>query len=111
MQKKGSLDQDGVVFSTDPDFKPRGGQQPEQGTLIPKEQKLLIRMDTKQRGGKVVTLVEGFIGMEADLEKLGKELKTACGAGGSVKEGVVLIQGDQKEKVRQWLEKNGYSTK
>lgn len=101
----------GIVFSTDPDFRLQEEDQPVQETLIPKQQKLRIRLDTKQRAGKVVTLVEGFVGMEADLEELGKKLKAVCGTGGSVKEGAILIQGDHREKVMQWLVKKGYLAK
>ena len=68
-----------------------------------------IRLDTRQRGGKAVTLVTGFIGIEADLEELGKKLKNFCGTGGSVKDGEAIIQGDQRDKVVQWLLKNGYN--
>ena len=51
----------------------------------------------------------GFIGATADVDRLGKILKTYCGTGGSVKDGVIIIQGDQREKVKQWLLKNGYT--
>ena len=65
--------------------------------------------DTKQRAGKAVTLIEGFVGKQEDLEELGKKLKSYCGTGGSVKDNEVIIQGDQREKVMQWLKNNGYS--
>jgi translation initiation factor 1 len=100
---------EGIVFSTDPNFKPQEEEQEITETLSPKQQKLRIRLDTKQRAGKAVTLVQYFIGKEEDLEELGKKLKTFCGTGGSVKEGGVIIQGDQREKVLQWLIKNGYT--
>lgn len=100
----------GIVFSTDPDFRPVEEKQPAQETLFAKQQKLRIRLDTRQRAGKSVTLVEGFVGQTEDLEELGKKLKTVCGTGGSVKEGAILIQGDQREKVLQWLVKSGYSS-
>lgn len=103
----------GIVYSTDPDFKPeeeRGGGMQE--TLPPDRQKLKLRLDTRQRAGKAVTLVEGFLGLEADLEDLGKKCKTFCGTGGSVKDGLIIVQGDQREKLLPWLKKNGYlSTK
>ena len=70
---------------------------------------LQVRLDAKHRGGKMVTLVEGFSGTEADLEKLGKQLKSYCGTGGSVKNNEILIQGDNREKILQWLIKNGYT--
>ncbi|MHA4843783.1 translation initiation factor [Flavitalea antarctica] len=107
MSKKKSTG--GIVFSTDPDFK-KGEDIPESAeTLPPAQQKLRIRLDTKQRAGKAVTLVQDFIGTETDLEDLGKKLKTFCGTGGSVKGGEIIIQGDNRDKVLAWLIKNGYS--
>ena len=97
----------GIVYSTDPDFKPEEEEIHEQ-TPHPDQQNLRIRLDTKHRSGKAVTIVENFIGAEDDLEKLGKQLKTFCGTGGSVKDRQIIIQGDQRQKILQWLQKNGF---
>jgi len=99
----------GIVYSTDPQFRIEEESTPET-TLPPKQQKLRVSLDTKQRAGKAVTLVTGFSGTTDDLETLGKQLKTHCGTGGSVKDGLVIIQGDQRDKICQWLLKNGYSS-
>ena len=106
---KNKPDARGFVFSTDPSFRFEEEEQLPQETLAPAQQKLRIRLDTKQRAGKAVTLVTGFIGKEEDLEELGKKLKNFCGTGGSVKDGEAIIQGDQRDKVLQWLLKNGYA--
>ena len=98
----------GIVYSTNPDFKPEYETEQSLTTLEPAQQKLRLRLDTKHRGGKAVTLVEGFVGTNEDKETLGKKLKTFCGTGGSVKEGEILIQGDNREKILQWFLKNGY---
>jgi translation initiation factor 1 len=78
-------------------------------TLLPAGQKLRILLDKKQRAGKMVSLVTGFAGTTADLDELGKKLKTFCGTGGSVKNGEIIVQGDNRDKLLQWLLKNGYS--
>ena len=109
MGKKNKSDNYGFVYSTDPNFKFEEQPQEAQDTLPPEQQKLKVRLDTKQRAGKAVTLVENFIGKEEDLAELGKKLKNICGTGGSVKDKYVIIQGDQREKVLQWLVKNGYN--
>jgi translation initiation factor 1 len=108
MSKKDKNDKRGFVYSTDPNFKFEKEEQQTEETLPQKEQKLKIRFETKHRGGKTVTIVQGFIGKENDLEELGKRLKNFCGTGGSVKDGEIVIQGDQRDKVLQWLLKNGY---
>ena len=108
MSKKKNSTNSGLVYSTDPNFKLEDDQEQHQETLPPAKQRLKIRLDTKHRGGKTVTLVEGFIGKEDDLEELGKKIKTFCGTGGSVKDGQIIIQGDQREKVKQGLVKMGY---
>jgi translation initiation factor 1 len=107
MSKKNKPDTRGFVYSTDPGFKFEE-EQDNQETLPAARQKLKIRLDTKHRGGKVVTLIEGFIGQENDLEELGKKLKSFCGTGGSAKDGEIIVQGDQRDKVLQWLLKNDY---
>lgn len=101
----------GIVYSTNPDFSFDNGPEEEQDTLAPGQQRLKVLLDKKQRAGKVVTLVEGFVGKAEDLEKLGKDLKTKCGAGGSAKDGVILVQGDYREKVVKWLQDWGYQAK
>jgi translation initiation factor 1 len=106
MNKK-KPNKDGIVFSTDPSFS-FGEEQLSSQTIEPAQQKLRVRLDTKHRAGKAVTLVEGFIGKEEDIEDLGKKLKNVCGTGGSVKDGEIIIQGDQREKVIQFLLKNGF---
>jgi translation initiation factor 1 len=68
-----------------------------------------VKLETKHRAGKTVTLVDGFVGTDEDAEKLGKQLKNQCGTGGSVKDGEIIVQGDHREKVLQFLLKNGYS--
>src|SRR3981081_2350477 len=106
---KRKLSKDGIVFSTDPEFRLEKEGLSEMETLQSSKQKLKVRLDTKQRAGKAVTLIEGFIGSLNDLEELGKKLKTFCGTGGSVKNWQIIIQGDQRSRVIQWLQKNGYT--
>ena len=98
----------GLVYSTDPNFKIEQDENMEEQTILPAEQKIKIRLDKKHRGGKVVTLIENFIGTNAVKEDIGKKLKTVCGTGGSVKDGEILVQGDNRDKVLQWLLKNGF---
>lgn len=107
MSKKNKPDTRGFVYSTDPGFQ----FEPEQSnieTLPPAQQKLKVRLDTKHRAGKAVTLVEGFAGSDEDLQDLGKKIKSFCGTGGSAKDAEIIVQGDQREKVLQWLLKSGY---
>ena len=106
---KGHESEKRFVYSTDPNFSLADNEIRNEETLLPGQQKLQIRLDTKQRAGKAVTLVQGFVGKESDLEILGKKLKTYCGTGGSVKDGAILIQGDQRVKLLQWLLQNGYA--
>jgi translation initiation factor 1 len=107
MSKKNKPDTRGFVYSTDPDF---SFQQENTSAEIlqPEQQRLKIKLDTKHRAGKAVTLIDGFVGKEEDLQELGKKLKSFCGTGGSAKDGEIIVQGDQREKVMQWLVKNGY---
>ena len=98
----------GIIYSTDPNFKTEFEDHNEQITLPANQQKLRIRLETKHRAGKAVTLVEGFVGTQKDREELSKKLKNYCGTGGSSKDGEILVQGDQREKVFQYLQKNGY---
>lgn len=108
MSKKKSNDKHGFVYSTDPDFRFESGDDQPAETLAPEKQKLRIRLETKHRGGKAVTLVYGFEGKAEDLEDLGKKLKNFCGTGGSAKDGEIIIQGDQRQKVLQYLVKSGF---
>jgi translation initiation factor 1 len=97
----------GFVYSTDPNF----GYEDEETsleTLAPGQQPLRISLESKHRAGKIVTLVTGFSGKTEDLEDLGKKLKSYCGTGGSAKDGEIIVQGDHRDKVLQWLLKNGY---
>jgi translation initiation factor 1 len=97
-----------LVFSTNPDMMKE--EEPEiTETPEPKQQKLKVRMEKKQRAGKTVTIIDGFVGNDADFTELGKKLKTKCGAGGSAKDGEILIQGDYKDKVITWLKEWGYT--
>jgi len=109
MSKKNKPDARGFVFSTDPNFSFEENDNQPAVTLPPKQQQLRIRLDTKHRAGKAVTLVTGFTGTEEDLEALGKQLKNYCGSGGAVKDGEIIVQGDHRDKVLQWLLKNGYT--
>ena len=108
MSKKHTSRPDGLAYSTNKDFFNDFQEQESVETLAKDKQKLRVKLDTKQRAGKVVTLVDGFVGTLDDMEALGKQLKTKCGAGGSVKDGFIIIQGDYKEKIIAWLKDWGY---
>ena len=101
----------GVVYSTDPDFHYETEQEVEEDTLEPSRQRLVVRIDRRQRAGKQVTLVEGFKGRSEDLAALAKTLKTKCGVGGTAKDGEITIQGDLRDKVTALLQGMGYNAK
>ena len=107
MSKKNKPDSKGFVYSTDPDFRFETEKE-NNVNLPPSQQKLKVSLDNRNRGGKAVTLIEGFTGSNEDLEELGKKLRSFCGTGGSAKEGGIIVQGDQRDKVMQWLMSNGY---
>lgn len=107
MSKKGASGNGGFVFSTNPDFSIEK-EEKELATLPPAEQVLKISLQTKHRGGKTVTLILGFQGKVEDAEELGKQLRNACGTGGSVKDDEIIIQGDHRDRALQFLLKKGY---
>ncbi|WP_077155337.1 translation initiation factor [Bacteroides bouchesdurhonensis] len=97
-----------VVYSTNPNFSYEMDDDEEQVTLDKTKQNLRVSIDKKNRGGKVVTLITGFVGTENDLKKLGKLLKSKCGVGGSAKDSEIIVQGDFKTKIIELLIKEGY---
>lgn len=105
---KNKIHNAGIVYSTNPDYQ---FEHPPHDleTMPPAKQPLKIMLDKKQRAGKAVTLIIGFLGKENDLELLGKKLKSFCGTGGTVKNNEIIVQGDNRDKIFQWLLKNGYS--
>jgi translation initiation factor 1 len=100
-----------VVYSTNPDFKYEVEPDETVSTLPKEQQKLYVSLDRKQRAGKEVTLIEGFVGSDDDLKELGKMLKSKCGVGGTAKDGEILIQGNFRDKVMDLLVKEGYQVK
>jgi translation initiation factor 1 len=100
-----------IVYSTNQDYKYDFDEGNATETLPPSQQNLKVWLDRKQRKGKVVTLIEGFIGSDDDLKDLAKILKTKCGVGGTAKDGEIIIQGDHREKVMGILDNEGYKAK
>ena len=101
----------GVVYSTNPDFKYEQEAEPEEETLPPSKQRLVVTIDRRCRAGKQVTLVSGFKGSDGDLKALGKTLKVKCGVGGTAKDGEITVQGDLRDKVTALLNSMGYNAK
>lgn len=100
-----------VVYSTNPDFRYEEEEKRERQTLPAAQQQLKVWIDRKQRAGKQVTLVRGFVGTEDDLKELARMLKSKCGVGGTAKDGEILIQGDFRDRIVDVLVKAGYKSK
>jgi translation initiation factor 1 len=107
-KKKERLD---IVYSTNPNYSYQFEEEEEQATLAPKDQLLYVSIDRKQRGGKEVTLIEGFVGTDDDLKDLGKQLKSKFGVGGTAKDGEIIVQGAFRDKIMELLQKDGYKVK
>lgn len=101
----------GMVYSTDPDYEYDTGAEEEPATLPPQRQALRVWLDRRQRAGKCVTIVRGFVGSRSDLEQLARMLKNRCGTGGSAKDGEIIIQGDRRDRVVELLLQAGYGCK
>ena len=99
-----------VVYSTNPNFNYQNDEEETVSTLPKNQQKMYVSIDRKQRAGKEVTLIEGFIGSDDDLKDLGKLLKTKCGGGGTAKDGEIIVQGNFKDKIFDLLLKEGYTS-
>jgi len=100
----------GFVFSTNSEFKL---SQDQIITKTPENNKqyLEVHLDKKNRAGKIATIIKGFQGTEQDLKDLAKKLKTLCGVGGSQKDQTIIIQGNFRDKIIDFLKKENYNTK
>ncbi len=109
MKKNKNNPNNGFIYSTNPEFDFR--QEEEQlETLLPQNQKLKIRLETKHRAGKKATLIDNFIGNNTDMEELSKKIKNHCGCGGGILDNEIYIQGDHCQKVKLFLQSLGYKT-
>jgi len=109
---KNHKNREGVVYSTDPGFEYQTlGDLPEPETVQTSKQKVTVQLDKRNRGGKQVTLITGFVGTFAALEDLGKKLKNHCGTGGTAKDYEIIIQGDNRQKIATFLQKQGFQVK
>jgi translation initiation factor 1 len=108
MPKKKLYNNGGIVYSTAENYNDSNEEGNEE-FLSANEQPLRIVLDKKHRGGKVVSIINGFSMKETEIEAMAKKLKSFCGTGGSAKDNEIIIQGDQRDKILQWLLKNGYS--
>lgn len=104
-------DRTGIVYSTDPEFRYKHDAEEEKITLPPQQQDLRVMLDARNRKGKQVTLITGFVGSDTDLQALARELKMLCGTGGSAKEGEIIVQGNFREKVLAYLLDKKYKAK
>ena len=100
-----------VVYSTNPNFSYELENEEEQEIVPFTEQTLYVSIDRKNRGGKEVTLVEGFVGSDDAAKEIGKTLKTKCGVGGSVKDNEIIVQGNFRDKIVLELQKMGFKVK
>ncbi len=98
-----------IVYSTNPDFSYESASENESDTIEKESQNLRVSIEKKKRGGKVATIISGFIGTEENLKNLSRLLKMQCGVGGSAKDGKIIIQGDFKTKIIELLKKEGYT--
>ncbi len=101
----------GMVYSTNPDFEYSSSEGEHAETLAPRQQNLRVWLDRRQRGGKVATIVKGFVGTSDDLKELARHLKSKCGVGGAAKDGEIIIQGDCRDRVVEILTNSGYRCK
>lgn len=111
MAKKNKKNRIDIVYSTNDDFDFEFDDDFEEETLEPGDQNLKVLLDRKARKGKAVTLIQDFVGTESDLKDLGKTLKQKCGVGGSEKDGEIIIQTDNRDKVMTLLNELGYNYK
>lgn len=100
-----------IVYSTNPDMQYETDEEEEEKTLPANQQKLRISLDKRNRKGKEVTLITGFVGTDSDLKELARRLKTRCGVGGSARGGEILIQGDFRQKLAELLKSDGYNAR
>ncbi len=108
MGKKSKKNRDGVVYSTNPDYEFKLDLDGDLDEVANSDQRIRILLDKKRRAGKAVTLITGYEGNDIELQGLGKSLKSHCGVGGSVKDGEIILQGDQRDKAMAWLKKEGF---
>ena len=105
-------DENRVVWSSsDGDLRKGSGASSPKKSLPPNQQTVYLHRESKGRGGKGVSLVKNLALNEKDMKALAKKLKKICGTGGTVKNGVIEIQGEQREKIAAALEKLGYTVK
>lgn len=109
MKKNDWKDRLNIVYSTNPDFNYQVDEEAAEPTPDKSAQNLRVSVDRKNRGGKTVTLIAGFVGSDDDLKALGKLLKSKCGVGGTAKDGEIIVQGDFKQKIIDLLLREGYT--
>jgi translation initiation factor 1 len=108
MPKKKLYNSDGIVYSTAENFD--FSNEEESYEFLPSNEQLLkVVLDKKHRAGKVVSIIKGFSMKAEEIESVAKKLKAFCGSGGSVKDGQIIIQGDHRDKILQWLLKNNFT--